>query len=562
MISPGSRARRFGGAALAVLACAGVAAFAHHWAPVESARARASRPAVPASAFASRKVRTGLMRAGTLFLQPPANLLRERPRDAAGQCAAPAIGPWPIPPGGAPSTLLAPPAERARRDFPLVSLYLEPCRLKRIVENPEGFGADWEEAGWVTVFDRGAVRFESPAGVRLHGGFTRKSHVNKSFRLYFRDRYGAQAFPADLLAPALGPGGVEQVVLHNDLRRDHRKVPWHFVNPLGYDIARRLGGLAPETLPVRLLVNGEPRPPYVLTERLDREWLRRRFGHDQFDFLRAKGAREPADQARWDEAARWAIEAPAPLRLAEVEKRFDLDNLSRWLVSMMVCSTGDLFQAVMARDRRPEAPDGRWFFVHWDLDMSFRRPLQARTEGWQRDQLRFVMDRPPGTTMPPRIVLHRLFNEDPEYRQRFLRLFVDLVNHRLDAAFLRERLDHYAGLARAFPVGDTAYLAELERFWQLRPDELYRQLSTHFQVGPPQPVVVRGPVGALLIDGYEAPAEYRGRYPAGMTITVQVAPEWRGRLTGWRVHGDLLATGDEATLTVDGPLVIEAVVAP
>lgn len=547
---------------MVVLALAALAAFAQHWGPVERARMRAARPTVPATAFGSKKVRKGLMQAGRLFLQPPSNLLRERARDAAGRCPTSAVGPWAPALGDAPSTRLVTTEQAERRELPLVSLYLEPCRLKRIVENPAGFGSDWEEPGWVSYFADGALRFESPAGVRLHGGFTRKSHLYKSFRLYFRDRYGSKGFPSEVLAPAFGPGEVARLVLHNDLRRDHKTVPWHFVNPLSYDIARRLGGLAPETLPVRLLVNGEPRPPYVLTERLDVEWLRRRFGHDQFDLLRAKGGREPAEQALWDEAARWAVETPAPLRAAEVEKHFDLDNLARWYVSVLVCSTGDLFQAVMVRDRRPKAPDGRWFFLHWDMDMSFRRAAGALTEGWRRDQFRFVMDRPPGTTMPPRIVLHRLLNEDPAFRARFLRLFVDLVNHRLDAAFLRERLDHYAGVARALPVADLRYLAELERYFELRPAEIYRQLGAHFEVGPPQPVTVRGPTGALVVDGYEVPAQYRGRYPAGMTVTVAVAPGWRGRLVGWRVNGAVHPAAEVLTLPVVAPLDIQAVFPP
>ena len=44
---------------------------------------------------------------------------------------------------------------------------------------------------------------------------------------------------------------------------------WYFVNPLAYDIARRMGAIAPETKPVRFFVNGEYYGPFVLTERFD-----------------------------------------------------------------------------------------------------------------------------------------------------------------------------------------------------------------------------------------------------------------------------------------------------
>jgi hypothetical protein len=554
--------RRLGAPALAVALVATLALWLAHAEPLAGARAAARRDAVPATTLASKKVRNGLFRAGRLFLQPPADLLAHRPLGPDGRCPELAIGAERFEPEQLPSTLLVPAEWRARRDSPLVSLYLEPCRLRRLVDNPEGFGPDWEEPGWVSYFEGGELRFASPVAVRLQGGFSRKRAYYKSFRLIFRERDGATGWPGRSLVPALGDQPIEQVILHNDLRNDQRGIPWQLSNSLSYDIARRIGTLAPETLPIRLLVNGEPRPPYVLTERIDEDWLRRRFGHQKFDVLRAKGAREPAEQALWDAAAHWAVTSPAPLSTSEVEKYFDLDNLTRWYLTVIVCSTGDVFQAVMTRDRSGEVSDGRWFFVAWDMDMSFRRPKQARTEGWKRDQFRFVMGRPPGDKMPPRILLHRLLNEDPEYRAEFLRRFVAVVNHRVDDAYRRERLDHYAAQARALPVADLRYLGELEQFFELRFDEMFRQLEQHFQVGPPQAVTVRGPAGALRVDGYDVPAEYHGRYPAGLTVAVELAEPWRGRLAGWRVDGGLVAPSDRLDLTVTRPLVIEAVMAP
>ncbi|MDX1998990.1 MAG: CotH kinase family protein [Thermoanaerobaculia bacterium] len=554
--------RRLGAPALGVALVATLAFWLADAEPLAGARAAARRDAVPATTFASKKVRNGLFRAGRLFLQPPADLLAQRPLGRDGRCPELEIGAQALGPEQLPSTVLVPAEARARRDSPLVSLYLEPCRLRRLVDNPEGFGPEWEEPGWVSYFEGGELRFASPVAVRLQGGFSRKRPGYKSFRLIFRDRAGATGWPGRSLAPGVGDQPIEQVILHNDLRHDQRGIPWQLSNSLSYDIARHLGALAPETLPIRLLVNGEPRPPYVLTERIDKDWLRRRFGHDKFDVLRAKGAREPEEQALWDEAARWAATAPAPLLASEVEKYFDLDNLTRWYLTVLVCSTGDVFQAVMTRDRRGEVSDGRWFFVAWDMDMSFRRPKQARTEGWKRDQFRFVMGRPPGDKMPPRILLHRLLNEDPEYRSEFLRLFVEVVNHRVDERYLRERLDHYAHLARTLPVADLRYQGELEKFFQLRFDEMFRQLSLHFQVGPPQPVTVHGPAGALRVDGYEVPAEYHGRYPSGLMVAVAVAEPWRSRLAAWRVDGELVAPSDRLELTVTGPLVIEAVMTP
>lgn len=135
--------RRFQPPALAVALVALLAVVVHRWPPVTQARATASRSEVPAKAFGSKKIRAGLERAGALHLAPPADLLAAVPADSEGSCPETAIAVGSLAPEAFPSTRLLPAAWRARADVPVVSLYLEPCRLQRLLSNPRGRGKDW-----------------------------------------------------------------------------------------------------------------------------------------------------------------------------------------------------------------------------------------------------------------------------------------------------------------------------------------------------------------------------------------------------------------------------------
>ena len=96
----------------------------------------------------------------------------------------------------------------------------------------------------------------------------------RSFRLVFRDRYGLSRFPAGLfpLAPEIAPRRL--VLANNNDGPDAQGRRMHFINPLTYDIARRVGFPAPHARPVILFVNGEERGGYILTEYLDLDYLR------------------------------------------------------------------------------------------------------------------------------------------------------------------------------------------------------------------------------------------------------------------------------------------------
>ena len=95
-----------------------------------------------------------------------------------------------------------------------------------------------------------------------------------------------------------------------------------------------------------------------------------------------------------------------------------------------------------------------------------------------------------------------LLTADPEYRAYFARVWVDIMNHRLTPAFLRERYDHYAELAVELGVPDLEYLKPLKEFLEVRPAVVRAHAERWLQTGPSVRVRYIGRGAPIEIDGH------------------------------------------------------------
>ncbi|MDX1998991.1 MAG: CotH kinase family protein [Thermoanaerobaculia bacterium] len=478
--------RRLWAPALAVALMAVFAVAVHGWPPVTQARTTASRSEVPARAFGSKKIRAGLERAGAIHLAPPADLLAAVPADSGTPCPDPAIAVGPLAPEAIPSTRLLPAHWRARDDVPVVSLYLEPCRLQRLLSNPRGRGKDWEEPGWLTLQDGGEVVFQSPVGVRLHGDKTRLLPGPKSFRVYFRPSLGGRPFPGERLAAELVGHELDELILHNDARPDvpDSTLTHRFINPVSYDLARRVGLATPATRPVVMVVNGElTGPVYVLTERLGADWAARRFGHRDFDVLPGRARLETRERELWDGLRHQLLTAPPENFAAVAAELFDFDSLMNWYVLMQLCATDDQLQAALVRDRRGVVAGGRWFVVPWDLDLGFRKRRKHGAPAWQKDNFDFFHRRDPGRRYPLQILVHHLFRNAEDLRRELAERFRTHLDGALRPEIITERLEHYADFARRVPVDDLRFIAVHAEFFRHRPEVVRRQVGAYLGDG-------------------------------------------------------------------------------
>jgi hypothetical protein len=446
----------------------------------------------------------------------------------------------------APSTVVLPVAE-LRRKAPTVSLYLRPDDLyspkSGILANKMRHGRAWERQGWISFFEGGELTYTASTGVRVHGGGSRLTSPRQGFRLFFRRAYGAKELPAGIAFQGAHAHPLRRLIIHNDVRPGPRGIRWHFLNPLAYDIADAAGGIVAETRPVRFFLNGEFQGVYVLTEHFDSdEFFKTHWGH-------AVRLNVAEFEELWQQ-----LKALGPPRMRTVGTLVDLDNLTRWFVATVFCATGDPFQGP-GQFRDPTRATAQWFFVNWDMDQSFREP--------QHDTFGAMLGkggsrRTRRATDPRSYLLTALLDDDPEYREYFKRVWVDVMNHRITAAFLDERFDYYAKLANDLGIEDLAYLTPLKRFLQTRPDVVRGLAENRLHTGPSVRVRIGGSGGGVAIDGHPVGSGWEGYYFPGMRIRFSVDPARRSDLAGWRVN-ERDTTGANLELVADGDRTIAPV---
>jgi hypothetical protein len=446
-----------------------------------------------------------------------------------------------------PSTRLLP-ATEVVSGLPVVSLYVPPHDLSDpatgILAGPNRLrhGRDWERAGTVSYFDGGRLRFSAGVGVRVHGGGTRITLPEPGFRLFFRRRYGAQEIPRGVIFDPPHDHPLDRLILHTDVRVD-QGLRWHLVNPLAYDIASALGGIVPATKPARMFLNGRFLGVYVLTEHFhERDYFQTHWGRpvrldaDEFDAL-------------WKQIS--ALPSP---RMANVSELVDLENMTRWFIATLFCATFDPYQGP-GQYRDPARATAQWFWVNWDMDWSFR--------DWSHDTFsgltERIRERRRGrrASEPRAYLFTRLLAEDPEYRAFFQRLWVDALNHRITSAFLRERFEHYRGIALQYGVRDLEYVQRVETFIERRP-AFIRALAEQWLDTPPSVRCrVLGNRG-IEVDGVAVAAGFEGYYFPGMRVALDVPAAARARFSHWRINGSVVRSRT-TTVTADRDLDIEAV---
>lgn len=464
--------------------------------PVRRLGERLSTRTVPAELDSRNRLRSTLRRGRALDLLPPEPLLERRPLDPDGRCPELEIGPGPLALEAIPSTRVAPPAVVSAQS-PILSLYVDWCRLYWLHDHRRERGREFEEAGWVTLFVDGAPRFASAVGVRMHGGTSRKRYPY-SYRLYFRPLYGEPAFPGRLLDPALA-SDPRVIVVKRDIGIDVDRRPWRFAEAVAFDIGRRLGARTPAALPIGLSINGLDPMPFTLEERIDEDWIRRHLGHDDFDRIRGKVERSDPEVSLRRELMDWIEASPEPFTRERAAERFDLEAVDRSVLTALFAATGDAFQDALVRDRTGAVAGGRWTTVLWDLDWSFHDYPRLERFPRRDDLLPFLLDPTRRIIGPLHLLVVRLLAEDPAYRAELRRKLVAALEGPLDAAARAELLERFRATAERLALEDREFLDRLERFLEERPEELLAQADAHLG-----PASAEGSLPRRLLDDGDA----------------------------------------------------------
>ena len=383
-----------------------------------------------------------------------------------------------------------------------------------------------EKPASLALFRGEELLFQTRCGVGLSGHPQRFQRGWASFRLYLREEYGVEQLPAGVIRDTLAE--------YTD-RLNVRAASITSSN-LGFEVANRIGALAPGMERCRLVLNGEDQGLMSLTEHLSRRTISRRLGHDDYDFYRSRADATVRDRREAKAMRRWVNRlGPDDFNTAKVGQVIDLDNLARHLFGIMWCGVDDWAQGARLRDRRADHP--LWTWVHWDMDRGFQHSYSKQPcLVWQKAGLDLVLgvreveqkgDRPQTfhsqQTSLRAIVFKGMLANDQEFRDLFLSIAARSMNHLLTREWMEPLIVELGSGLEAVELRDATGAARA--YMGQRSKWMMKDICDLMGLGAPVWIRLRGPQGVeLTVDGYPVGPKYSGWYFPGQTITV-ASPE-------------------------------------
>ncbi len=444
--------------------------------------------------------------------------------------------------------------------LPMLSLIMDPDDLwdpdTGLYTNPYMRGDAWERPVDLTYVDADrASGFHSPAGVRIHGQWSR-SFDKKSLRLYFRREYGNSR----LTYPLFGnhedpqnptPQSFKRLVLHNggqDWPRAHTN--WTLIrNQLAANLAFEHNAYATHSQPALLFINGKLWGIYQIRERLDEHYLAER-GIDAADYLETPelaGQREihMGDSKAWDYLMHFieTNDLSNVENYAYIQTQVDIETfMDYW--ALQIYSGNIDWPHHNVELFRPRVQGGRWQWAFWDSDHGFTANLYSYVG---TDMITRLLDYDHPETGGRDALLLRKLLENPTFRGQFLSRMADLLNTTLTPHAVLAHIDAlaselapdivYEDIRWASSMAWDSSIQELRAFARQRPDYVRQHIVDQFSLDGTSELIFAPPTsgeGYVAVNGFliqDAP--WKGTYFKGLPIQIIAAPEPGYRFIGW-----------------------------
>jgi len=380
--------------------------------------------------------------------------------------------------------------------LPVFSLVIDPVHLwnrhSGIYTNWEKRGARWQRPAAVDYVRDGRALLQFAAQAQIHGNWSRQA-TKKSFQLsYASGALGAKP-GAELLKP-LNSGANRSTIL----RAAAIDVNYRLGHDLFQSMFASAGGLVPQRAMVMLLLNGDPWGLYYLQDKIDENYLRERFGADDYEIAEYPEERNRPNPLSWqrllDRVAARNLADPA--EFGAVEQLIDIENLTDyWLFNIYAGNMDWPHNNYFAF--RSRAGNQRWRWVSWDTDSAFRsaehKTLEWALRDQRRDDLAYLGDGRHTDherfVVTTQIVRNLLRNRG--YRERFYARFKQLLGADFAPAPLQARFDrllsqmvpHLAVDWTRWPRSQQNFalgVNNVRRFIEERPARLRRHFQQYF----------------------------------------------------------------------------------
>ena len=285
--------------------------------------------------------------------------------------------------------------------IPVISVVTDWGHLDTLHANPQQRGKGWERPINIEYFAPGGERqFSLPAGIRIHGNFSRLFSPKKSYRIYFREDYGGpdalnyQLFadsPVTEFKSFVLRAGFQDTFVHRGIpeRADRHHTAKYISDQVVRNLHRDMGQPVAHGDWALLYLNGEFWGLYNLTEYINLDFMRaysspeaeydvivKESGWEEGEWYNREAVRE-GGYGGWLENQTFVGSADftQPENIGALEWRVDIENVTSYLFLQAYVQHTDWPSANWVVYRRWDEgtvdTQHQWRMLVWDAEDSF-----------------------------------------------------------------------------------------------------------------------------------------------------------------------------------------------
>ncbi|MCI0512567.1 CotH kinase family protein, partial [candidate division KSB1 bacterium] len=406
-------------------------------------------------------------------------------------------------------------------------------------------GRGWERFAELEFFNNQVSEFYMPAGIRLQGNSGPAEYQKKSFRVYFRNGYGAERLnyalypenPVTSFARLVLRSGYDDSLEPTTAGKN--SLATLIRDPLLTKLWQQCGGLTPQSRLTVLYLNNQFHGIYDLKESIDEYFIRDHLGFADLDLMRTRwdtlelvyGERQP-----WQELVHFFQQHSftSNEEIAAAGRILDLDNFINLQALIHGAEyIGWAYGVFMFRQKTASA---QWQWTIWDADRAY---IDLKWNG-------FTSPYNPIAAYLDTLITKKLLRNQA-FKTRYINRLADLLN----TVFLPERvkavIDSLAqNIAPEIPAEVNKWnntvakwhtnIDFLKSFAEQRPAIVRQQMQDYFNL-PGQAELtlsVEAGQGGLKINTLTLRQfPWSGKYFQAIPVTITAIPEPGYRFAGW-----------------------------